>query len=313
MSVARQQVLQRALRVLKSRGVQDLRGCAHGLRVWNSKLRKEPCLTVFVKEKRDMGELPWRQRLGSKLKVGRKFYPLDILPVGEIHFEALPLGEELAVEGASGTTTGYFHDAQNRLIGLSCAHVLWGGHQQQQPMPGSDVYSEQPAGGRARLGSTTDMGENLPGSDPGGANLGYTDCASFAVAVNMLDAVMLTKRLGILTGTDVQLYALQTATVIGVGAISGQVTGTIHAVGGSIDGDFAPSVDFIIYGHSLTREGDSGMLWRLKDDFLGWKANTAVGIHMGGNSTETQPATVAVGMFIKRAMDLVGATELYSV
>jgi hypothetical protein len=260
-------------------------GTMLGAKVTDGEVTAENSIIVLVKSKRALSRLSRDERIPKWLSADGVRMRTDVMRMGSIEWQGWQNAVYCSDAIHNGVVSAFIRE-KDRVLGLSCAHVLEGKDgKADKPSPVTLQTSE---GQLLEAGVTIDARRS---SGKGfGDGFGFADVAAFSVKADW--AIRNVDRLLPIEAVSNANGAVYLQTLAGVR--NGRVTGERFAG----DNWFA---DYVIALEGRgTFEGDSGALWRLPD-------GRGVAIHAGGANKKSNGETMlSVAMSLPRALSALG-------
>lgn len=265
-------------------------GFSWGIKVTKNQLTSNDCVTVFVRRKTK--NIALQERIPTLIQAGGRKWPTDVVRLGRLRLEA-PTQHIRCGSKMGGV--GIYATRENEHFAVSCSHVITG----DDSILTSGDYVEYFNSVWHRLGPAV-----LAYEDRGlGANY---DWGAFDAGLARIDDPQF--RMFVMALPQIKVFDHQLdaddlkASILNkpVYAIRGngsRLDAKVFAILTSDTGRDLPRHDLLIRhpdGKGLTRNGDSGIVWRLSNGM-------PLGVHFGGyNQNSQQVSTISAGFFVNR-------------
>lgn len=257
-------------------------------------------LTVLVKEKIPLDDIPPKQRVPGTMTLSDERFATDVLIWPRMVEQALTAGYIISDQLRQGTLS-CFARTELGLFGLTCGHCLFG--IDGSPTTPTPVQVYVPGKGFLPLGESVISIFAPAHNGPGG--YGYVDCGLLSLSGPMMTRAVQARPLTVATGDGALLGAvLQGYSMLqpGPGVPPVRQARIVGIDKWAID----ERADLVIeVAPPGTFAGDSGLLWRTAD-------GRAAAIHCRGEHVPAlNGSRLTTAMSARRAADLLGVTLLW--
>lgn len=281
----------------KIKNLQNVVGYGWGVKITKNRITSNDCVTIFVRRKAK--KIALKEHIPPMVEVGEGKWPTDVVRLGRLRLEAHPqhirCGSKLGV-------AGIYASRENQHFAVSCSHVVTGEDSILTRDDNVEYFNDEwhrlgPAVAAYEdrgLGTTFEWGA----FDAGLARIDDPQFRMFVMSLPQGEIFDHQRDVDDLRG------AILNRPVFAIRGNGTRIDAQVFAIMTNDTGRDLPRHDLLIrhpYGKGLTRNGDSGIVWRLANGM-------PLGMHFGGyNQNSQQVSTVSAAFFVKRVALRFGA------
>lgn len=267
-------------------------GYGRCIKVVKNQTTSRHCLCFFVKKKHK--DIEDKEKIPATIRVENKRWKTDVISLGQLRLESPNPPRHLRCDSRRGAA-GLYASRNDQYFAVSCSHVLKG----ENSIIAGEGHVDYYESGWQYLGQAITAHEDL----------GYgisSDWGAFDGGLATVDSPQLLSTITSLPESyvfdhqqdpDTLETLLLNAPVYAVRGNGKRIDAQILGILINNTGRDLVRLDLLIrhyQGRGLTRQGDSGIIWRLSD-------GTPLAMHFGGYSQNSQGvSTISAAFFIAR-------------